>query len=86
MPDEPDHEARVAQRGPYEAELKAGETYFWCYCGWSENQPFCDSSHQKVDLSPHMFSVEETKTYSLCGCKKTSTPPFCDTTHETIPE
>ena len=88
MADEPPPQMRprVAQRGPYSVELKAGEVYFWCYCGWSENQPFCDTSHQKTDLTPHPFTVEETKVYALCGCKQTSGAPFCDDTHETLPE
>ena len=77
-------ERLVAQKGPYPTLLAAGKEYFWCFCGRSKSQPFCDNSHAVTEFEPQMFTVMETKTYFLCGCKRTSTGPFCDTTHETV--
>ena len=74
----------VAQKGPYPTELEAGKEYYWCYCGRSKAQPFCDNSHADTEFEPQMFTVTQTKTYYLCGCKRTGTAPFCDTTHETL--
>ncbi|MGV6816751.1 MAG: CDGSH iron-sulfur domain-containing protein [Thiotrichales bacterium] len=74
----------IAQRAPYVVELKAGEQYFWCTCGRSENQPFCDGSHQNTEFKPLAFSVEKDDLYPLCGCKYTKHPPFCDRSHRDL--
>ncbi len=75
--------AVIAQKGSYEVELEPG-TYFWCACGRSKNQPFCDGSHKVTDLEPVEFEVTEKKTVYLCGCKRSKNKPFCDGTHETL--
>ena len=77
-------DAIVAQKGPYEVELEAGNTYFWCACGRSATQPFCDGSHKGTGLSPHRFEATATGTVFLCGCKQTGDRPFCDGTHESL--
>jgi CDGSH-type Zn-finger protein len=77
-------QAKVAQKGPYQVELKAGETYFWCACGRSQNQPFCDGSHKGTGFSPHRFQAETTGVVNLCGCKATDDFPFCDGTHNIL--
>ena len=69
---------------PYPVEVEAGKKYFWCKCGQSSTQPFCDGSHQGSGMSPVSFHAEETKTVYLCGCKNTNKPPFCDGSHNTI--
>ncbi len=74
----------IAQKGPYAAELKAGETYAWCACGRSSNQPFCDGSHGETGFTPNVFEAEGSKTAYLCGCKKTGSSPFCDGSHKTL--
>lgn len=77
-------DAIVAQKGPYEVEVEAGKTYFWCACGRSAGQPFCDGSHKGTGLTPHRFEATATGTVFLCGCKQTGDRPFCDGTHETL--
>lgn len=71
------------QKSPYTLELDAGD-YFWCACGQSANQPFCDGSHKGSDFNPEKFTLTEKTTVSLCGCKKTAGKPFCDGTHSKI--
>ena len=77
-------EAIIAQKGPFPVEVKQGETYYWCSCGRSKNQPFCDGSHQGSGLEPLAFSAEKSETVYLCGCKRTSKQPFCDGAHSSL--
>lgn len=74
-------EALVAQKGPYEVNVEAGKSYFWCACGRSAAQPFCDGSHKGTGLTPLKFEAKESGTVFLCGCKQTGDRPFCDGTH-----
>jgi len=69
------------QNSPYAVEVEEGKTYYWCSCGKSKNQPFCDGSHEGTDFQPTAFTAEKTETAYLCGCKKTKNQPFCDGTH-----
>ncbi|MCP4077406.1 MAG: CDGSH iron-sulfur domain-containing protein [Gammaproteobacteria bacterium] len=50
------------QNKPYTVEVEAGETYYWCACGRSKNQPFCDGSHQGTGFQPVAFTAEKTNT------------------------
>jgi CDGSH-type Zn-finger protein len=77
------NEPVVAQKFPYEAQLKPGE-YYWCACGRSKTQPFCDGSHQGTGFAPVKFSLTEAKKVYLCGCKRTKTAPYCDGTHQSL--
>lgn len=74
----------IAKKGPYVSELEAGKNYFWCTCGRSEKQPFCDGSHNGTEFTPLKFTVEESKKYGLCGCKHTKNAPFCDREHSKL--
>jgi CDGSH-type Zn-finger protein len=78
---------RIAQQSPFKTDVKAGETYWWCACGHSKNQPFCDGSHEAVNkkfgtnFSPIEWKATENKTVWFCGCKRSKKAPFCDGTH-----
>lgn len=79
MSDQPD--PHIAQKAPYAVEVEAGKKYFWCACGLSKNQPFCDGSHKGGPFSPLSFTAEKDGTVHLCGCKHTAKAPYCDGTH-----
>jgi pyruvate oxidase len=78
------NEPRIADTKPVPIELKAGPAYFWCACGRSKNQPFCDGSHQGTGIEPLEFRVDKDGKYFLCQCKRTATSPYCDGTHKRI--
>lgn len=71
----------IAQKKPFIVELEEGKEYWWCACGRSTNQPFCDGSHQGTGIEPLSFVAEKSGKRGLCGCKHTATPPYCDGAH-----
>ena len=71
---------QIAQKSPYAVELAPGD-YWWCACGQSKRQPFCDGSHKDTGIEPLRFVVESTGTFNICGCKRTDDEPFCDGSH-----
>ena len=75
---------QIAQKGPYKVEVEAGKSYFWCACGRSANQPFCDGSHKGTGLSPVKYTAEETKRAFFCGCKHSAKAPLCDGAHKAL--
>ena len=74
----------IAQKGPYAVEVEEGKSYFWCACGRSGSQPFCDEAHKATSFKTVQIRAEKSETLNLCGCKHTHTPPFCDGTHKTL--
>jgi len=68
------------KKKPYLEILEPGE-YFYCSCGKSKTQPFCDGSHAGGSAKPVPFTIDERQTVALCGCRKTKTKPFCDARH-----
>ncbi len=74
----------VAQKAPYKVDLKAGEQYWWCACGLSKSQPFCDGSHKTTEFRPIQYKATEDKEAWLCGCKQAGSKPFCDGTHRKL--
>ncbi|MDX8388034.1 MAG: CDGSH iron-sulfur domain-containing protein [Ghiorsea sp.] len=76
-------EPTVAAKVPAVLELEPG-TYYYCQCGKSANQPFCDGSHAGTDFEPMPFEITEKKKVALCQCKHTGNAPFCDGTHKKL--
>ena len=75
----------VANNKPIPVELKAGEEYYFCTCGKSGKQPFCDGSHKGSGFTPKSFVAEKDGKAFLCQCKQTGNAPFCDGKHSKIP-
>lgn len=76
-------EPKIADRKPLLLTLEPGP-YWWCSCGMSANQPWCDGSHKGSGMKSHPFEVTERQEAALCMCKRTASRPFCDGSHETI--
>jgi len=74
----------IAQKSPYAVEVEAGKTYWWCACGRSKGQPFCDGSHQGTEFSPVEHKAEKTGTAYFCGCKHSGNSPLCDGSHQKL--
>ena len=71
----------IADTKPAGVQLNPGQEYYWCACGLSKKQPFCDGSHSGTPFTPLACKVEEAQEAWLCTCKRTGTPPFCDGSH-----
>ena len=76
--------AKMAQKSPFATEVTAGRQYWWCACGRSAKQPFCDGSHKDTGFTPIMYEADKSGTVWFCGCKATSSRPLCDGTHQTL--
>ena len=74
----------IAQKTPYGVEVEAGKDYWWCACGQSKSQPFCDGSHKGTGLSPQQYSATESAEVWFCGCKHTGAVPMCDGSHKNV--
>ena len=74
----------IAQKAPYPVEVESGKSYFWCSCGRSGNQPFCDGSHKDTSFSPIKYTAETDRTLYFCGCKATGKSPLCDGSHSSL--
>ncbi|MGD9569599.1 MAG: CDGSH iron-sulfur domain-containing protein [Sedimentibacter sp.] len=74
----------IANKSPIPVELKKGEAYYYCTCGRSSNQPFCDGSHKGTSFKPQEFKADKDGTAYLCACKHTKNPPYCDGSHNNL--
>jgi CDGSH-type Zn-finger protein len=77
-------EAVVAGRAPVGIEVDEGKSYFWCSCGLSARQPFCDGSHKPTTFTPMKHEAERSEKVFFCACKQTKNPPFCDGSHKSL--
>jgi CDGSH-type Zn-finger protein len=75
----------IPQRMPIVEKAAPGE-YFWCSCGRSASQPFCDGSHAGTEYTPMKVVIEEERKVAWCACKRTANEPFCDGAHSDLPE
>lgn len=89
-PKNPHRIVAIANKIPCFTELQAGKKYYWCSCGLSKKQPFCDGNHRaynekhNTELQPKEFTVDKTKKYLMCRCKHTDSAPFCDLSHVSV--
>ena len=74
----------VASRTPIPVEVEAGKSYWWCTCGKSARQPFCDGSHKGSSFTPVKWDAAESKTVYFCGCKHSGKGALCDGTHKSL--
>ncbi len=74
---------KIAAKQPVGVDLEPG-TYWWCACGESQNQPWCDGSHKGSEFSPQKVEIEEAKKVWMCQCKRSESAPFCDGTHKSL--
>jgi CDGSH-type Zn-finger protein len=74
----------IAQDSPIPVEVEEGKSYFWCSCGQSKRQPFCDGSHKGSTFEPVKYTAEASKKVFFCGCKHTSKQPLCDGSHSKL--
>ena len=77
-------EPTIAQKSPVGVDVEAGKSYFWCACGKSSKQPFCDGSHQGTDFLPMKYEATESRKLFFCACKQTKGQPLCDGSHNAL--
>jgi CDGSH-type Zn-finger protein len=75
---------QIAAKSPYAVDLEAGKDYWWCACGRSAKQPFCDGSHRGTGIEPVRYTAATDGMAWLCGCKHTARAPMCDGTHNRL--
>lgn len=76
--------AIVAKKGPFVVAVTEGKPYFWCSCGRSKNQPFCDGSHKGTGFEPVKWVADKSGKRGFCGCKATAGQPLCDGSHNNL--
>ena len=79
-----DKQAVIAQKAPFAVQVEAGKSYWWCACGKSATQPFCDGSHKGGEFTPVEHKAKEAGTVYFCGCKRSGKGALCDGTHKKL--
>jgi CDGSH-type Zn-finger protein len=77
-------ERAVFQKKSMPVEVEAGKIYYWCACGRSATQPFCDGAHKDTGIGPIPYKAEATGKAFFCGCKATKNEPLCDGSHKSL--
>jgi CDGSH-type Zn-finger protein len=77
-------DAVIAGREPKGVDVEEGKSYFWCACGRSATQPFCDGSHKGTGFTPVKVEAGDARKLFFCCCKQTRNPPYCDGSHKTL--
>ena len=83
MTEETTPQPRIAQKSPYIVDEQPGKKW-WCACGRSKNQPYCDGAHKEVGMKPIAVEIEQPRKVAWCGCKHSGNKPFCDGTHNSL--
>lgn len=79
-----EQQPHIAQKSPYAVEVEAGKSYWWCACGKSQSQPFCDGSHKGSEFTPTEYQAEKSGTVYFCGCKHSGNGALCDGSHSKL--
>lgn len=77
-------EAEIAGKAPLPVDVESGKNYFWCSCGKSSKQPFCDGSHKGTDFTPVKYTAEKDGKVFFCACKRSAKSPLCDGSHKQL--
>jgi CDGSH-type Zn-finger protein len=76
--------ATIAAKAPIGIDVEAGKSYWWCSCGKSAKQPFCDGSHKGSEFTPVKYEATESRKVWFCACKHTAQQPLCDGSHKAL--
>jgi CDGSH-type Zn-finger protein len=77
-------EPTIAQKAPYRVDVEAGKSYYWCACGRSKTQPFCDGSHKDSGITPVRYDAQAAGPVFFCGCKHSANGALCDGSHKKL--
>ena len=77
-------EPNIGGRAPIPVAVEAGKSYWWCACGLSKKQPFCDGSHKTTSFTPVEFKAEAAGKVFFCTCKRSAKKPLCDGSHKKL--